>query len=144
MLFAVGPAARFHAGDRDRQRRLGRHQYGQVKNSVLLGADQLFPIEKQDRLVGTVLEQDLGHAAGLRDLADGGRSLGQGLGEGQVVGWPVYRPGQRKQGQAAIGERFVDFDIAQGFGDDAHNWLSFLRCVTSQNMSSFWWCLECR
>jgi hypothetical protein len=62
-LRAVVPAVLLHAAHRDADLAVGLHQDRAVEDAVLLGADQLLPVQQQHAPPGAVGHQQLRHAA---------------------------------------------------------------------------------
>ena len=114
------PAPHLHAGDRDHDGLVGRHQHAEIEDAVLLGADQLLAIEEQDRSTALIDEPQLRDAALLRDLGHTGAAAPQRLVEEQVIrlGDPIGEQGEETQ--VAVGLGLPQIGFGQTLGNGGH------------------------
>lgn len=84
------------------------------------GADQLLPVDDEERLGGAVLDREFGHATALGYLPDGGQTLPQPLFEKEVREGAGPVGSQREYGQSTVCRRFREFQAGERALDVLH------------------------
>ena len=102
---AVSPATRFDTRHGDPHGLARRSQDGHVGGPVLLGSDEFFAVEDQDRLLARVFEQEFRDAATFGDLPNAGAARANRGGEGEVV---ALVAGAAEQGEESEVEESVE------------------------------------
>ena len=116
MAGPVAPPPLLHAAHGDGHLGLGRHQYGHIKDAVLLGAHQLLAIQERERQVPEVGHAELGHGAAFGDLRDA-RAVAS-LAQGEPLGLRLHGRQDGDDGQRAAVLRLVGQDAAKGLRED--------------------------
>jgi hypothetical protein len=99
LLADGGPAAGLDARHRQNERGSLRHEDREVDDAILLGADELFSVDDEDRTSAIVGDPQLRHATVGRHFRDVERAGSQGIRQRVVEGSRRRRSEQRINGQ---------------------------------------------
>jgi len=110
----VGPAAPFHATDRNLDLAIGREQDGRVEDAILLGPDEFFTFQEEDTNVAGVLDQQIGDGAAFGNLLNGHGPNLERLVREHVLHLAVRFGEKREDDQGFVGDGIANTDSGEG------------------------------